>query len=292
MINTYYTYNMNYNQVDFTYRSSIDTGIINDVLAGELGGIGFESFTEGENGLSAFILEKTFDEIALKQTLSVFPLEGVDISYTVQFVPGQDWNEEWEKNYFKPILIDRECIIRASFHDPAPGMKYDIVIDPRMAFGTGNHETTYLMIGEMLKLDLQASDVLDMGCGTAVLAILAAMKGASRVVAVDIDEWAYNNALDNIRMNHTPQIDVRLGGAEQLSAAGTFNCLFANINRNILLNDIRNYVQVMISGSILFMSGFYVQDIPAIRKESEANGLRFVSFSEKNNWAAVRFEKL
>lgn len=282
---------MNYYQVDFISHSFIETEIVNDVLAGELGAIGFESFTGGNDGLSAFISEKMFDEDLLQQTLSAFPLENTEISYTVQLVPGRDWNEEWEKNYFKPIRIGCECMIRASFHESVPEMKYDIVIDPRMAFGTGNHETTYLMIGEMLRIDLQDTELLDMGCGTAVLAILAAMRGARRVAAVDIDEWAYNNALDNIRMNHTPTIDVRLGGAEQLAGVGTFDYLFANINRNILLNDIRNYVQVMKSGATLFMSGFYVQDIPSIREESEFRGLRFVSFTEKNNWVAVRFEK-
>jgi len=158
-----------------------------------------------------------------------------------------------------------------------------------MAFGTGNHETTYLMISEMLKLDLEGKDLLDMGCGTAVLAILARMKGAGRVVAIDIDEWAYNNALENIRLNNTDDIQVALGGAEQIASAGQFDIVFANINRNILLNDMKQYITCMHPGSELYMSGFYVDDIAVIREEAEKNGLAFVHYKEKNRWAEVKF---
>lgn len=157
-----------------------------------------------------------------------------------------------------------------------------------MAFGTGNHATTYLMIQEMLKLDLEGKELLDMGCGTAVLAILARMRGASRVVAIDIDEWAYNNALENIRLNHTEEIQVALGGAERIPEFGSFDVVFANINRNILLNDICHYSHCMKPGALLFMSGFYTEDIPALRKECEKNGLQVTSSSEKDNWAAIK----
>lgn len=282
---------MNYYELCFSYTSLVEKEIINDILAAELGEIGFESFTEHNEGLNAFVPEKVYDKGVLNERLSLFPIENVKFSYTENLVPGQDWNAEWEKNYFRPILIDKECIVRASFHETNPEMVFDIVIDPKMAFGTGNHETTYLMIKEMLGCKLQGKDVLDMGCGTAVLAILAAMKKAARVVAIDIDEWAYNNAKDNIRTNNTSQIDVRLGGAGQLGNAGMFDVIFANINRNILLADIKNYARVMNSGASLCMSGFYVKDIPAIEKECESNGLHFISFTEKNNWVAVRFEK-
>ena len=204
---------------------------------------------------------------------------------------SKDWNEEWEKNYFKPIRIGKDCIIRASFHKHEPGYAYNIIIDPKMAFGTGNHETTFLMISEILKLDLTSKELLDMGCGTAVLAILAHMKGAGRVVAIDIDEWAYNNALENIRLNNTNDIQVALGGAEQIPAFGTFDIVFANINRNILLNDIRHYSECMKPEAFLYMSGFYVQDIPAIEEECKHNGLALLSHTEKNNWAAVKVQK-
>lgn len=282
---------MNYYELKFTYQSPIETTIISDVLAAELGEIGFESFTESEDGLLAYISDSLYNVKELQEKLNDFPLENVGIHFTEQLVESKDWNEEWEKNYFKPIRIGTDCIIRASFHEPEPGFTYNIIIDPKMAFGTGNHETTYLMIGEMLKLDLEGKDLLDMGCGTAVLAILAKMKKAGKVVGIDIDEWAYNNALENIRLNNTDDIEIALGGAEQIPALGAFDIVFANINRNILLCDIKHYANCMKQGSLLFMSGFYTEDIPAIKAECELNGLNFISYTERNNWVAVRVEK-
>lgn len=282
---------MNYYELTFTYDSPIEISIINDVLAAELGEIGFESFTENENGLSGYISDQLYNVKSLQEKLAAFPLENVEIHYTESLVESKDWNEEWEKNYFKPIRIGKDCIIRASFHEHEPGYTYNIIIDPKMAFGTGNHETTYLMISEMLKLDLAGKELLDMGCGTAVLAILARMKGAGRVVAIDIDEWAYNNALENIRLNNTDDIQVALGGAEQIASAGQFDIVFANINRNILLNDIRHYNDYMKPGAQLFMSGFYVQDIPTIEEECKRNRLTLLSHTEKNNWVAVKVQK-
>lgn len=282
---------MNYYELKFTYESPIEATIISDVLASELGEIGFESFTENEDGLQAYISDQLYNVKALVDKLKEFPLENVTIHYSEQFIESKDWNEEWEKNYFNPIRIGNECIIRASFHEPEPGYTYNIIIDPKMAFGTGNHETTFLMISEMLKLNLEGKDLLDMGCGTAVLAILAKMKKANKVVGIDIDEWAYNNALENVRLNNTEDIQVVLGGAEQIPAFGQFDIVFANINRNILLNDIRHYTSCMKPGALLFMSGFYTQDIPAIEEECKRNGLNFISHTEKNNWVAVKTQK-
>ena len=282
---------MNYYELKFTYESPIEATIISDVLASELGEIGFESFTEDEDGLLAYVSDQLYNVKALQDKLNEFPLENVTIRYTEQLVESKDWNEEWEKNYFKPIRIGNDCIIRASFHEPEPGYTYNIIIDPKMAFGTGNHETTYLMISEMLKLDLEGKDLLDMGCGTAVLAILAKMKHANKVVGIDIDEWAYNNALENIRLNNTNDIQVALGGAEQIPAFGEFDIVFANINRNILLDDIRHYNESMKPGAFLYMSGFYLQDIPAIEEECKRNGLALLSHTEKNNWVAVKVQK-
>lgn len=282
---------MNYYEVSFSYTSSIEIAIINDILAAELGEIGFESFTDNESGLLGYISDQAFDKEALTRKLSAFPLDNVSIHHIEKLIESQDWNEEWEKNYFKPIRIENDCIIRASFHEPELGYKYNIIIDPKMAFGTGNHETTYLMICEMLNLDVQGKELLDMGCGTAVLAILARMKGANRVVAIDIDEWAYNNALENIRLNNTPDIQVYLGGAEQIEPSGSFDIVFANINRNILLKDIHQYAACMKSGALLYMSGFYTEDIPSIEKECLRNNLTLLSHTEKNNWVAVKVQK-
>ena len=213
---------MNYYELRFTYQSPIETEILNDVLAAELGEIGFESFTQDEQGLQGYISDQLFDEAVLKDTLATFPLEETTIHYVCTPVESRDWNEEWEKNYFKPIRIGNDCLIRASFHEPEEGYAYTIIIDPKMAFGTGNHETTYLMISWMLEESLVGKRLLDMGCGTAVLAILARMKGAKKVVAIDIDEWAYENALENIRLNHTEEIEVALGGAERIAAFAPF----------------------------------------------------------------------
>lgn len=282
---------MNYYKIGFRCISEISREVINDVLAAELGEIGFESFAESETGLDAFVPENAYDPAALNDKLADFPLENVQLQYETELVPDRDWNEEWEKNYFKPIVIGNGCVVRASFHEEMPGVAYDLVIDPRMAFGTGNHETTYLMLSEMLKLDLEGKELLDMGCGTAVLAILAARKGCRRVVAVDIDKWAYDNARENIRLNRTPQIEVEMGGAEMLDGKVPFDFIFANINRNILLNDIRSYVPCLKPGGRLFVSGFYTQDIPAIEDECKRNRLALVTYAEKNNWAAVQFVK-
>jgi len=284
---------MNYNELTFTYRSknSLEPEIINDILAAELGEIGFESFVTSEDGLIAYIREGDYDTDSLNAKLDLFPIPEIDFDIKKEKVVGKDWNEEWEKNYFKPIRIAKDCIIRASFHEDEPGYTYTIIIDPKMAFGTGNHETTYLMISEMLKLDLEGKDLLDMGCGTAVLAILATQKGARKVVGIDIDEWAYNNALENIRLNRTEQIEIVLGGAEKIINYPSFDVIFANINRNILLDDMHSYAENLKPDGLLFMSGFYEQDIPAIRSECEKNELEFLSYEQKNDWVAVKAQK-
>lgn len=282
---------MNYYEVIFTYTTDIEREIVNDVLAAELGEIGFESFTENKNSLQGYIPDSLYSKSALQKKLATFPIENVAIRYTASLIEDKDWNEEWEKNYFKPIRIGHDCLIRASFHEPEPSFRHEIIIDPKMAFGTGNHETTYLMLQEMLKLDLNGKEFLDMGCGTAVLAILAQMMGARRVVAIDIDEWAYRNALDNIRLNHTDNIQVALGGAEQIPSFGTFDFIFANINRNILLNDIQHYSGCMKPGSFLYMSGFYTEDIPVIEAECKPHGLTLLSYTERNQWVAVKTYK-
>ncbi|MDH6359134.1 50S ribosomal protein L11 methyltransferase [Parabacteroides sp. PF5-9] len=282
---------MNYYELTFTYNSPLEKEIVNDILSAELGEIGFESFVESAEGLVAYIEEKKYNSKILTDQLALFPLPDVVFNFTEKLIEGKDWNEEWEKNYFKPIRIGDECLIRASFHEPEPGFRYTIVIDPKMAFGTGNHETTYLMISEILQLDLTGKKVLDMGCGTAVLAILARMRGADKVTAIDIDEWAYNNALENIRLNGVSHIHVLEGGAEKIAEDAPFDYVFANINRNILLNDLSVYAEHMQRGGTLFMSGFYEEDIPAIRSAAEQQGLIFQSFTVRNNWVAVQTQK-
>ena len=265
--------------------------VVTDILASLLADIGYESFVPDEKGLTAYVKAELFDEDSVNNVIEAFPISDVKFTLKTTFIEGKDWNSEWEKNYFKPIRIGNDCLIRASFHEPEPGYTYTIIIDPKMAFGTGNHETTYLMISWMLEEPLVGKRLLDMGCGTAVLAILARMKGAEKVVAIDIDEWAYENALENIRLNHTEEIEVVLGGAERIAAFAPFEVIFANINRNILLQDMHHYAEALQPGGQLFMSGFYVEDLPIIEAECQRNGLRVEGYKERHNWVAVKVVK-
>lgn len=278
---------MKYTEVKVTITPCSDLAV--DLLTGLLGEIGYDSFVNEDFGFSAYIPTVSYDEEALNALFAEFPLDAV-LTYTSEEMPDKNWNEEWEKNYFQPVIIGTDCVVHSTFHKNVPEARYSILIDPKMAFGTGHHQTTSLIIREILKTDLTGKSVLDMGCGTAVLAILAAKRGASDVTAIDIDEWACENARENVRLNGENRIDVRLGGAELLGNE-TYDVIFANINRNILLNDMAVYVRCLHSGSDLYMSGFYVEDIPAIQAEAERNGLRFVSYSEDKNWVAVRFTK-
>lgn len=275
---------MNYIEVQFSITPYEE--YISDVLAEELGEIGFDSFVPTDDSLSAYIVENLFDESKLKNLLSDFPFEA-SIDYKVTQIESKNWNEEWEKNFFEPIVIGNDCVIHSSFHKNVPKAKYDIVIDPKMAFGTGHHETTSLIIALLLEMELEGKTLLDMGCGTAVLAILAAMRGAKDLVAIDIDTWCTENSIENIAINNIEGIDVQLGGAELLAGLH-FDIVLANINRNILLADMEQYAACLSSGGELYMSGFYKEDIPLIEAEANRNGLKLIDFREKNNWVAVK----
>ena len=278
---------MKYFEVTFTNQPCNET--VNDVVSALAGEIGFESFVEWENGVQAYIQQSLFDEGALKEMVENFPLPDVQITYTITEAEDKDWNEEWEKNFFQPIVIGERCCIHSTFHKDTPQTEYEILINPQMAFGTGHHETTSSIICELLDADLQGKSVLDMGCGTSILAILASMRGADPVTAIDIDDWCVNNSRDNIELNGISNITVELGDANLLKGRKPFDVIIANINRNILLADMAQYAACMHSGSELFMSGFYVQDIPAIQEKAESLGMEFVHHREKNNWAAVKF---
>ena len=220
--------------LEFTFRTVPCTEIVNDVLSGVLGEAGFESFVEQTDGITAYIQKELYNESLLKEALADFPLPDTQIEYNFVEAEDKDWNEEWEKNFFQPIVIGDRCVIHSTFHNDVPQAEYDIVINPQMAFGTGHHETTSLIIGELLDSDLQGKALLDMGCGTSILAILARMRGASPCTAIDIDEWCVRNSLENIELNGVDNIAVSQGDASSLESKGPFDMVIANINRNIL----------------------------------------------------------
>jgi len=262
---------------------------IADVLASELSEIGFDSFVPTENGVIAYAQEIEFDEQNFESLIRNFSLAG-KIDYSIKNIPQKNWNEEWEKNFFEPIIIGDECVIHSSFHKDVPQAKYNIVIDPKMSFGTGHHETTSLMIEEILKMNFVGKKILDMGCGTSVLAILAAMRGAKNITAIDIDTWCVENSLENVKLNDVSNIEILLGDAELLKGMN-FDIIIANINRNILLADMRQYAECLPTNGELYMSGFYKEDIPIIEAEANKYGLKLDYFRERNNWVVVKFEK-
>lgn len=278
-----------YRKVTITVEPS--TEVATDILASLLADEGFESFVAEEPGLSAYIKAELFAPESLVRVAGSFPLQGVNLSFDDTLVEGRDWNHEWEKNYFRPIVIgDNKCVIHSSFHTGYPACDYDIVIDPKMAFGTGHHSTTSLIIGHLLELDLNNRSLLDMGTGTGILAILAAMRGASPVIAVEIDPMAHVNAVENVAANGHPEIDVRLGDASLLAGMPRVDIMLANINRNIILADLDSYARVLHPGSLLFLSGFYVSDVPMLARKAATLGLVVKSQRELNDWCCLQLE--
>lgn len=257
---------------------------IRDVLVAELCEAGFESFVENDKGVLAYI-PNSFDEGLLEGMLA-YQMEGSKISFVKKQMEDKNWNEEWESN-FDPIDINNKCLIRAPFHSQEPGIPLEVIIQPQMSFGTGHHETTFLISSILLDKKLSGFRVLDMGSGTGVLAILAEKLGAIDLDAIDIDEWSFENAKENLTLNNSTCIKTYLGGKEQLIGQEPYDLILANINRNILLEDMESYVEVLKVGSEIIFSGFYKQDISLIQEKGESLGLSMVTFNEKNNWVAV-----
>ncbi|WP_299254580.1 50S ribosomal protein L11 methyltransferase [uncultured Lacinutrix sp.] len=257
-----------------------------EILIAELGYAGFESFVETETGVTAYIQKEEWREDIL-QDIYVLTSDEFEISYTFDEIEQVNWNSEWEKN-FNPIIVDNLCSVRAPFHEK-PDTQYDIIIEPKMSFGTGHHETTHMMIQHIMANDFQGKSVLDMGCGTAVLAILAEMKGANPIDAIDIDNWCYLNSIENAERNNAKNITVYEGDASLL-VNKKYDTIIANINRNILLNDIKTYANCLNENGSLFLSGFYQEDIAIIEEECNKNNLTFSSKFERNNWVALQFK--
>ena len=256
-----------------------------EILIAELGFAGFESFVENEEGVNAYIQQEEWNE-GILEDIQILQNNEFQISYEHEEIPQVNWNKEWEKN-FNAIEVDGRCVVRAPFHEKRD-VEYDIVIEPKMSFGTGHHETTHMMLQHILKTDVKDKKVLDMGCGTGVLAILAEMRGAQPLDAIDIDNWCYLNTLENVERNNCEHISVYEGDVSLLEDK-KYDIIIANINRNILLNDIHQYASCLHSDGILFLSGFYTEDIPIITAECAKNKLKLEDKLEKNNWVALKF---
>ena len=272
--------------LEYTFTTPT-SDIQHDMLVTMLADLGFDSFMDDDMGLKAYCLEDQRDDHAVEELLTEPAFSGVRL-LGVEEMQDKDWNEEWEASY-QPVVVNERCRVRAPFHAPDPSYEFDLVIEPKMSFGTANHETTAQIIQLMLDTDFQGKEVLDMGCGTAVLAILAKKLGAARTLAIDNDEWAYRNSFTNCDLNGVKNIEIVLGDAAAIK--GSFDVVLANINRNILLRDMHHYVDAMKPNSHIFFSGFYTEDLPLIKAGAQALGLDFVRAKDRNNWVAAEFEK-
>ena len=256
-----------------------------EILVAELGELPFESFVENELGVTAYIQKQFWNENVLED-VRILNSSEFAISYTIEEIEQVNWNEEWEKN-FEAIEVDGICHVRAPFH-PKTDAKFDIIIEPKMSFGTGHHETTHMMIQHLLEIDVAGMKTLDMGCGTAILAILAEMKGAHPIDAIDIDNWCYLNSIENAERNNCKNITVCEGDAAVLKDK-KYDLIIANINRNILLDDMQSYVDCLNPKGTILFSGFYAEDIPFIDASCTEKGLTFVKKLEKNNWVSLKY---
>lgn len=268
----------------FTAQSS---DIQHDTLTAMLAAIGFDSFMDDERCLKAYCTEACRDDAAVENLLSEPTFFDIRL-LKVEEMPDKDWNEIWEASY-QPVVVNDRCRVRAPFHAPDPSFEFDLVIEPKMSFGTANHETTAQIIQLMLEADFQGKEVLDMGSGTAVLAILAKKLGAARTVAIDNDEWAYRNAFTNCELNGIADMEIVLGDASAIQ--GRFDVVLANINRNILLRDMGRYLDAMKADAHIFFSGFYAADLDSIKAEAARLGLRYCRHSCRNDWVAAVFVK-
>lgn len=276
---------MIYTQVSF--KLSPDSPENREILVAMLSDLAFESFDESGESVMGYIPGDSAIPDEIRAIASSLPFS---VKIASEVIPDQNWNEVWEKNYFKPLLIGGRCLIRAPFHTEYEPAEFELVIEPKMAFGTGNHETTTLVAEQILNMELSGKTVLDMGCGTGILGMLASLKGAKQVTAIDVDHWSYESAAENAQLNHITNLEARLGDASLLGSE-TFDIIFANIHKNVILNDLPAYERVLNPGGRIFLSGFYKHDMPEISQKTELLRLQETGFQEKNNWVVYSFEK-
>lgn len=257
-----------------------------EILIAELAELGYDTFVETEQGIQAYITEDQYDAAAVAEITERYA-GMTQISTETRTIPKANWNEEWEKNY-DPILVDDRCLIRATFHAPNPDIPMEIVIVPKMSFGTGHHATTYLMTRHLLDTDVKGKKALDAGCGTGILAILAAKLGASQVDAYDIDTWCVENSLENFELNDQQQISIAEGTIANVKLDPPYDLILANINKNVLLDEMEAYAKQLSNGGMLYLSGFYTPDIPDLLAVAEPLGFREIGRDERNQWACLR----
>ncbi len=260
-----------------------------DILIAQMGEIGFDSFEETDNGFIGYAPEKDFNKEQLSALNPI--LDNVKMHYSIEIVPDEDWNKEWEKNYFNPITIGGKCRIRSPFHEPDTNFAYEVIINPQMSFGTGYHETTTMMVEYLLDKNITGLKVLDMGCGTGILGIIASMRGANSIDCVDIDEWCYHNTIENTSLNNISNITTKLGGAEILGNEAKYDLVIANINRNILVRDMPHYASVLKKGGAMMLSGFYTIDASIVKNTAERFGLQCVETKVLNDWNGLYLVK-
>ena len=280
---------MNYIEITLTACEPVDQNV--EIISAYLSEFGFEGVAEDEI-VKAYVAEnkKTDEEIKVLLDELIEKKLCFD-EYSIDIIKPKNWNEEWEKNYFQPIVIGEQCLIKSSFHKTDLKAKYEIIIDPKMSFGTGHHETTSMMAEYVLETDIKDKTVMDMGTGTGILGILASMVGCSKIIGIDNDSWCYENAAENIEKNNIHNFEMILGDAGMLkSYPNTFDVFIANINRHILLADIKYYVKSMKTPSVLLLSGFYLEDLVDIEAECVKHGLKFIDKKIKKNWVCAKFE--
>ena len=266
--------------------------VCKDLLADSAAEAGFESFEETQEGLEAYVQKELFDKDALDASIADFPIEGTDISYAIEDAEDKDWNEEWEEQGFDPICVDDQVLIydakHPELHPTTSPDHIEIGIEAKLAFGTGNHETTRMIVSTLLNMNLYTMRVLDCGCGTGILGLVASKLGASEVVGYDIDEWSVENAKHNAQLNGVDNLEVYFGNASVINhISGVFDVVLANINRNILLEDMKSFRGVLNEGGYMILSGFYEEDIPVLLEKAKEFGLYESGRRTDNNWACL-----